>query len=61
MHLWKKTSERVNEKGSHWVDLYLTWEYNGKTFCVRIKPQFLKDYGFLLAHAQTLDEPTKTE
>ena len=34
------------------IDLYLVWQHQGKTYCVRIRPQFGKNNRLLLGAAQ---------
>jgi len=42
-------SERLDNKGKPFTDLYLCWTYEGKDYKVRIRPQFYKDLDKLCA------------
>lgn len=35
------------------TDLYLTWRYNDKVYCVRVRPQFHRDFKILLVSLNT--------
>ena len=54
----KLTKQQCKREGfEKYVDLFLEWEYEGRTFKVRVQPVFSSEYKFLLAHAQ---DTTKT-
>lgn len=55
MKLVKQESERVRSKDNRpFMDLYLTWTYEGKNYVVRVRPQFYCDYDKLCAVASTV-------
>lgn len=45
---------KVVRDGEKYVDLNLAWQYNGKTYTVRVRPVFAKDNDKLHAIAQPL-------
>ena len=45
------TKEKVNRDGREYVDLFLSWEYEGKNYKVRVRPVFSRDYDKLIATA----------
>lgn len=47
-----KVSERLDQKGKPFTDLYLVWTYNEKEYQVRIRPQFYTDFAKLFALTQ---------
>lgn len=51
MKLFKQDSERLNNKGEAYIDLYLAWTYENKTYLVRVFPSFHKDYKLLASTA----------
>lgn len=50
----------VNRNGNDYKDLYLSWEYQGKVYYVRVRPVFARDFDKLFAVATTMFEPPKT-
>lgn len=52
MKLLKQTSTRLRTKDNKpFVDLFLGWVYQGVAYCVRVNPQFYRDYDKLMAVA----------
>lgn len=52
MKLFKQVSARKREKDNQpYTDLYLGWVYEGVAYCVRVRPQFSRDYDKLIASA----------
>lgn len=51
MDLCKINIERL---GNTYTDLYLSWEYEGKTYYVRVRPVFTRDYDKMIANAKPL-------
>ena len=47
---------KVVRDGEKYVDLNLCWQYNGKTYLVRVRPVFGRDNDKLIAIAQNLTE-----
>lgn len=45
----------AREGFERYTDLFLVWTHNGKTFCVRVNPQFRKDFKLLLAHSEHIE------
>ena len=43
--------ETVVRNGVEYTDLFLLWEYEGKTYKVRVRPVFSRDYDKLMATA----------
>ena len=57
MKLLKQTSKRLRERDNKpFMDYYLTWVFEGKTYAVRIRPQFVRDYDKLYALSDTVPE-----
>lgn len=52
MTLLKQTSERLDDKGKPFIDLYLGWSHEGKVYLVRVRPQFCKDCKLTYATAR---------
>lgn len=48
------TKEKVNRNECEYTDLYLTWEYEGKCYKVRVRPVFARDYDKLIATAKDI-------
>lgn len=53
MELCKINVERL---GNSYTDLYLSWEYEGKKYYVRVRPVFARDYNKMIASATPLQE-----
>lgn len=51
MTLLRQVSERLDKRGNPFIDYFLGWRYEGKTYWVRVNPSFCKDYKFLCASA----------
>lgn len=47
MTLLRQQSDRTDARGFHYVDYFLGWRYDGKTYWVRVNPSFVKDFKFL--------------
>lgn len=45
---------KIVRDGSRYVDLNLCWQYQGKTYVVRVRPCFGKDNDKLIAIAEPL-------
>lgn len=43
------------------TDLYLTWRYNDKVYCVRIRPQFHRDFKLLFGIAEHIEQGEPVE
>ena len=43
------------------TDLYLTWRYNDKVYCVRVRPQFYKDFKMLFGIATHIERGEPVE
>ena len=39
-----------------YTDLYLCWDYNGKVYCVRVRPQFARDLKTLMGVATHIEK-----
>lgn len=48
------TKEKVNRNDCEYTDLYLSWEYEGKHYKVRVRPVFARDYDKLIASAKDI-------
>lgn len=46
--------ENVVRNENEYTDLYLTWEYQGKCYKVRVRPVFARDYDKLFAVSKPL-------
>lgn len=44
---------KVVRNDTEYTDLFLSWEYEGKTYLVRVRPVFSRDYDKLIATATT--------
>ena len=51
MTLLKVVSERKDENGKPFLDLYLGWSHDGHAYLVRVRPAFNVDYKRLVAQA----------
>lgn len=49
----------VERNGNEYKDLWLSWEYQGKTYFVRVRPVFARDYDKLFSSASPLLDTTK--
>lgn len=47
MTLLRRVSERKDNKGKNYEDVYLCWRKEGRFCFVLIKPQFVSEYGYL--------------
>lgn len=57
MKLLKQNSERVRTKDNKpFTDFYLCWTFEGKNYCVRIRPHFYSDMDKLFAVASTVPD-----
>lgn len=54
MKLFKQESDRLNDKGKPFDDLFLGWVYDGKTYVVKVQPRFACDYSLLFSVAEEL-------
>lgn len=55
MKLLKTPSDRKDPKNNPYIDLYLGWKHDGKTYCVRVRPVFACDNRKLLSEAITFE------
>lgn len=55
LHLFKCTSERTDEKGRNYNDLFVAYEHNNKSYLVRVRPCFKSDLKLLLASATEIE------
>jgi len=57
------TKVLVKRNGCDYVDLFLSWEYEGKTFRVRVRPVFSNDYRMVVAAAksETLQDAAQSQ
>lgn len=53
------TRQKVKKDGKTYLDLCLSWNYNGKDYIVRIDPRFAKDFALLFAIAEPLPTISK--
>ena len=51
MTLLKVVSERKDENGVPYLDLYLAWKHDNKAHLVRVRPAFRVDYKRLVSQA----------
>lgn len=51
MTLLRQISDRFDKSGKPFMDYFLGWRYEGKTYWVRINPSFCKDFKFLSVSA----------
>lgn len=56
VNLLKQKSTRCDSKGVPFNDLYVVWSHDNKTYAVRVKPSFSKDYRFLLSVAREVPQ-----
>lgn len=62
MTLLKTVSERLDNHGVPFIDLYLGWKTeNGEFHFARIRPQFYRDNYFLLLNAVEVPKGEKLE
>ena len=52
MELVKTQSKRLRNNDTPFVDYFLKWEYQGKTYLVRVMPCFPRDYKFFYTTAK---------
>jgi len=55
LSLFKCISDKTDEKGNKYTDLYLGQVYESKLYLVRVKPCFTSDYKIMIAMAKPLD------
>lgn len=55
MKLYKN---KVRKDDKLYTDLNLSWDYNGKTYLVRVRPVFASDFALLLGASEPLPEET---
>lgn len=53
MELYKN---KVVKDGKTYTDLNVSWSHEGKTYIVRVRPVFARDFALLLSHAEPLPE-----
>lgn len=51
MKLVQKVSDRKDNNGNPFTDLFLVWEHDNKEYSVRVRPCFSRDYKLLLSEA----------
>lgn len=52
----KVLKQRVHKNDRVFIDLYISWVYGQKTYFVRLKPVFGRDYDKLVSIAQEVPE-----
>lgn len=58
----QESPNRLRDKDKKpYIDFYLTWDYQGQEYQVRVKPQFVRDYDKLFAIAETHTLPMKSD
>lgn len=55
----KLTRQKVQKEGKTYLDLCLSWTYNGKEYNVRVDPRFARDFALLFAIADPLPTISK--
>lgn len=51
MTLLRQVSDRTDSKGRHYVNYFLAWRYEGKTYYLRISNTFVSEAKYLFAVA----------
>lgn len=51
MTLLKQKSDRLDNRGIPFIDVYLGWRYEGHVYLLRVKPHFGRDYALMFSHA----------
>ena len=59
MKLLKQDIEKEN--GNKYTDLYACWTFEGKTYCVRVRPVFGRDNDKLMSVAQAVPKGEAVE
>lgn len=57
----KLLKQNIERNGVKYVDLYGAWTYDGKTYCVRIRPVFGRDNDKLMSIAETVPPGEQVE
>lgn len=55
VHLFKCSSDRTNEKGQKYTDLFVAYETDKKSYLVRVRPCFATDLKLLMASATDIE------
>lgn len=48
---------KTKSKNGKYIDYYLLWEHDGKTYKVHVKPSFPSDFPLMFAQAENVDCP----